>query len=301
MSEGPSPRGYSRIHEFQGCEQAWDYQANGIPELGVQPIRPAVKEDYFVIGSAYHEAMRAKFRGGRSADMLTAAIETVDRACFQYDNINAERGRILDFVTEAVGSYLAHFGEDREFETLHLPKVGPATELDLDCTLPDGQLLTVKIDLLAKVNDIPSVIEWKTTGADFGTFFQQFDLDAKSTGYVYAVRQNFPDLDLRTVVVPAIKKPRKNAKEIKFEFGQKITQRNDGELERWAIDTGYLLSQMDLVTQRRRLPVRNTKSCVNAFGKVCPFKPICKYGWNKEAYRDYYKIVNGLEEVIESD
>lgn len=303
MSDGPSPRGYSRIHEFQECEQRWDYQVNGIPELEVLPLRPAVKEDYFIIGAAYHEAMRAKFRGGRTGDMLTAAIETVDRACYTYENVNSERGRILDFVTEAVGAYIAHFGEDPEFEVVSLPKVGPATELELEASLPDLQMLTVKIDLLAKVDGFPSVVEWKTTGADLGTFYQQFDMDAKSTGYVYAVRQHFPDLDVRKIVVPVIKKPRKNAKELKFEFGQKITERNDAELERWAIDTSYLLTQMDVVTKRQRLPVRNTKSCVNAYGKVCPFKPICKYGWNKEAYRDHYKMVdplaNGEEEVVD--
>jgi len=299
MSDGPSPRGYSRIHEFQECEQKWDYQVNGIPELGVQAIRPAIKEDYFIIGSAYHEAMRAKFRGGRLQDMLTAAIETVDRACAQYENVNAERGRILDFVTEAVGYYVSQFGEEPEFDVVMIPGVGPATELELEVALPDLQMLTVKIDLVARVNDTPAVIEWKTTGSEFGSFFQQFDMDAKSTGYVYAMRQRFPNLDIRSVVVPTLKKPRKNSKEMKFEFQQKITQRTDSELERWAIDTSYLLSQMDVVTKRQRLPVRNTKSCVNAYGKVCPFKPICKYGWQAEAYRTHYKIVDPLAEEVE--
>jgi hypothetical protein len=303
MSDGPSPRGYSRIHEFQECEQKWDYQVNGIPELAVPAIRPAVKEDYFVIGSAYHEAMRAKFRGGKTGDMLTAAIETIDRACSSYENVNLERGRILDFTTEAVGYYLSIFGEEPEFEVIQIPGVGPATELELEASLPDLQMLTVKIDLAARVNGDPAIIEWKTTGSEFGSFFQQFDMDAKSTGYVYAMRQRFPNLDIRSVVIPTLKKPRKNAKELKFEFQQKITQRSDAELDRWAIDTSYLLSQMDLVTQRRRLPVRNTKSCVNAYGKVCPFKPICKYGWQAEAYRNHYKLIDPMtqEEVTDDN
>lgn len=293
MPDGPSPRGWSRIEQFQACEQYWSYQVLGIPELGIPTVQPKVKADYFTIGSAFHEGMKARFRGGTLNDMMVAALDIIERDCAAYENLAEAHDWLVEYIATLLAQYCQRRGAKREFEPLMLSVGGaepvPAVEIEFPMTLPQGTEMTVRIDLVTTYGGHPVVPEHKTTSRDFVVFFQEFVLDAKCTGYLYALRKSGDPqvVEANKILINAVKKPRKNAKVLEFDFDVNLTERSEAEFERWAFESEYLMRQMDDVRERRRPPIRRTKNCVDSFGKVCPYHGLCKYGPRVEMLARY--------------
>lgn len=280
MPDAPSKRGWSRIAQFQDCEQFWAYQTLGVPELGVATVQPKIRPDYFTFGSAFHEAMKARFRGGDLNDMLSAGLEKIDYDCNNFDNLIPLRTDLMESLAELIGQYVAKRGPKREFVPVEVNgKLG--VEIELEAALPGGTPMTFRIDLVTMYAGHVVVPEHKTTSRDLPLFFQQWYLDQKSTGYIWALRQHgFPEAN--KLLVNAVKKPRKNAKERKYEFEVQMFERSEDELRRWAYETEDLLRRMDQVAQGSRRPIRRTANCIDMFGGICPFHLLCRYGAKAE-------------------
>jgi len=294
---GPSPRGYSRVWEFQRCEQLWDYETNGVPELGVGPLAAPTCHDYIAIGTCFHEAMRARNRGGSFEDSVVAASEALDFLCATYNNLAPDAAKLRDFLCELISQYALKFGDNRELDPYILPDGTKLVEQQFDIILPDQQLLTARVDLVCFWQGVPTVVDYKTTADDLAYYFQQFDMDSKCTAYVYGAKQRF-GFEHVNVAIIAARKPRKNPKTkewpepLKFDFDVHITQRSPRELERWADKTMSLLKQMNEVTQRRRLPIQDDQQCLDKYRKICVYKPLCKYGLRQEVVSQFKTGVN---------
>lgn len=294
MPDAPSRRGWSKISMFQDCEQFWSYGEIGVPELGIATIRPVTKPDYFTTGAAFHEAMKARFRGGNMHDMLAAALDVIDRDCSNYTNLATERERLMADLSEMVVQYVAKRGAKREFEPIEI-EGKPAVEIELADTLPSGREITFRLDLVTTYGGFIVVPEHKTTSRDFTLFFLQFALDQKSTGYVWAVNRRIPGTN--KLLVNAVKKPRKNSKDRTYDFEVQMFERSAEELSRWEFETDTLLHRMDEVAAGHVRPIRRTANCIDQFGGICPFHGLCRYGPKADLLSKFRTTAPEEEEV----
>jgi hypothetical protein len=292
MSDGPSPRGYSRIQQFLDCQQRWAFATLGVPELHIPRLAPTTRPDYFTFGSAFHAAMAARYRGGNESDMLTAAIELIEKDCYNFVNLGLSRTYMTEEITELIGAYVSQYGSERDLIPIQVDGKD-AVEIEVDCRLPHGSLITTRIDLITMYDGVPAVPEHKTTSKDFSRFFVEFDMEAKCTGYIYACRVKL-GLDVRNVLINAVRKPNKKAKERVYQLGRHMTQRSDRELERWAASAEQALDLMDAVAVGLATPVQNTAQCINKFtGEKCDYLPLCKYGISTDTLRNYKEPSDG--------
>ena len=141
-----------------------------------------------------------------------------------------------------------------------------------------------RIDLIATAQGKPRIIDHKTTSIDGEQFVQSFQLSSQTLGYVYAARTLFPDLDITSFCLDAIRLKRPGK-------GQGITDKgvrggdpplaffrayfdySPDRIDRWRVDTLDHISNFIHALTSASWPM-NDRHCFDKFGR-CPYFDVC--------------------------
>jgi hypothetical protein len=171
-----------------------------------------------------------------------------------------------------------------------LPNGKPAVELSFSFNSglmaeSTGEPITLcgHLDRVAMLNDIPYIVDIKTTGSALGaSFFAGFSPDNQFSMYSTAARIAFA-LPVRGIIVDGAQIGATFSR-----FERSIIVRDDATITEWMDGLSIWLRQLEEAALAASWPM-NDKSC-NVYGG-CPFRPVCsrppgaRDTWLKADYR----------------
>ena len=134
----------------------------------------------------------------------------------------------------------------------------------------------VRIDGLVENSDGVWVKETKTSGVAPGSFFKQFDYDRQTTGYVWACREKYPEIEIKGVVIDALFKPSQRSPEPKYE--REYIEVSWTKVKEWKKETLQIAREI-----KRCLKSKvwyGTDLCLLHYGE-CEFWEYCSNGQDK--------------------
>jgi PD-(D/E)XK nuclease superfamily len=264
----------SSLGPFKLCPRRYYYEII----WGWRSFRESV---HLVFGGWIHEGRaryeQERFRGTSHDDAMDLVLDWALRVTWnkelkrpwQSDDPGKNR---LGLVRTLVW-YLDTFGRDDPFETLLLGDGSPAVELGFQFAsgyeTKAGEVWEFfgTLDRLAKLNDLPYILDTKTTGHEVGPrFFSGFSPDNQFSLYMLGARIAF-DVPVKALIVDGIQI---GATFSRMQRGP--VARDDAQLDEWLRDSGTWLGQMETCASEGYWP-QNDKSC-GAFGG-CPFREVC--------------------------
>jgi hypothetical protein len=128
-------------------------------------------------------------------------------------------------------------------------------------------------DMVAEINGENWLIDHKTSSILSADFFEGFNLAMQPVGYLNAIRQAYPDLNLAGFMVNTLvcRKPTKTGKG--FEPHRSYHRYPEWLFEEWKSDTIHLIEEFLDNLFRNSFP-KKTSWCVGKYGK-CAYLDVC--------------------------
>lgn len=262
------------LGEFKTCPRRYYYSI--LRGLGVRGGNVHLQ-----FGIWMHSA-REKYEGLRAqGEAHDAALDSVlDWALRETWNealgrpwISGHELKTRQSLIQTIVWYLDAFGRDDTFETHILTNGRPAVELsfrfDSGLRTRDGEpiLLCGHIDRIARLNDVPYILDIKTaSAAPDQKWASQFTPGNQFSIYTLAGRTAF-GVEVRDLIVDGAQIG------VGFSrFGRHLIPRTDASLEEFLDSSATHIAHMEEAAAAQAWPM-NEMACSNYGG--CPFRPLC--------------------------
>lgn len=230
----------------------------------IHGLQPRVGSTALRFGGVWHKIMEGfygviKDEGwGAKAKAISNALLLGKEEWDKYSNAQEfyEDYRTFETLTELFFQYLAHFIGDEQFLTVidtevkfELPmELSAAEQLWLFGDNAPKIIFTGKIDKQIKLNDIPFINEFKSTGQDVYIQAQRLDRLPQTIGYSYASSKVF-DYEPQGVLVSLAKATARKGKsgeygKISMDFDRTPQVYSDGIIEEWRMSYLITISQI---------------------------------------------------------
>ena len=224
-------------------------------------------------GIAVHTALEMVFKGSE----FWTAIESAVTYFAPFDN-GADLKRSVGTLRHILTHYFAYYTPETFTPITGMVEIGFAVELS------PSVMYTGRLDAFGTLNGYRG--KWLM---DHKTAWRVDDYQLKPhnqfTGYIYAGKQYFEDMDglVANLVLVAkdacTMKKRGEEEYLKGKapedcFFRTTTQRTPAELEAWRVETLYLVEQIKRSLDDNRWPQNTTYGC-KAFNHQCEFYPVC--------------------------
>lgn len=244
-------------------------------------------------GSAIHAALDLHYRGETDLEVLEGAI-------VKHLPPVVGEWRTPALLIETLHRYLEHWrGKDfipyttPEQTFVELPFSVPLGEIEVlnefyhnEVKYVKGQIIPIiytgRFDLIERNGKEFWVVDHKTASMTGDSYWTHFELAQQTIGYVWAVRQCLPQLNVVGAKLNAIvtrrpvENPKPNSKAKTFEFDRRTFRYSPEHVDEWHRDVLHQCGTIIHHLQTGYWPKR-TMCCVKAraYG-TCQFAPICK-------------------------
>lgn len=242
-----------QVSLFLTCHRK--YQLKSLQKWTPIDTKPAL-----LIGRAVHAALATLAATNDEAKVMQAALAELGEP-FHNEEIVDQVFLLID-------------GYQRQYERDWLSPI--TSETTIVASLTKQLKYEARIDGLVENSEGVWVKEIKTSGAAPGSFFKQFEYDRQTTGYVWACREAYPEMEIKGVVIDAIFKPSHKTPEPKYE--REYIEIPLSKIQEWKKNTLEIAKEI-----KRCLKSKvwyGTDLCLLHYGQ-CEFWEYCSNGQDK--------------------
>lgn len=291
----------SSLEYFNACARAAEYQLiEGRGFDGNEATR---------YGSAIHRFLEVTYDPARSD---VSPMETMIAMFKSFPPASPDNWRTLDHAITAMEQYKRRYDQepdrlvvvhDSKNEPLvEVPFREPFTTIEVDSILPwpKSKLVaecedddsaefycskvhvywTGKIDLPCIYDQVPSILDHKTSSILSSLLYKEFELSSQTRGYIWAARRNerilsanplFKNVSQFVLDLIVGRKPTRTG--VAHEFERHKYNYTDDQIDEWFFDTTHIIADFLSHLVRGHFPMQ-TKWCVNKYG-LCPYHDVC--------------------------
>ena len=241
-----------QISLFLTCHRK--YKLKSILKWEALDIKPAL-----IIGKAVHAALA----------MLASTNDEVKVMQAAFNELGVEPDpRITEQVFLLVDGYKEKYKKDW---------LSPITsETTILANLTRQITYEARIDGLVENSEGVWVKEIKTSGTAPGSFFKQFEYNRQTTGYVWACREKYSEMEIKGIIIDAIFKPSQKSPEPKYE--REYIEVSPEKVKEWKQNTLWIAREIKKCLKSKTW--YGTDLCLLHYGQ-CEFWEYCSGGQNK--------------------
>jgi len=325
---GRSVAGYNWDAPWNDCRRKWAAE-------NIWQVQALGRGRPLAVGSAIHAGLESWYfpATDNQATRQIVAIQTA-RAYWlseeaQFPNLAEYEDEDLMMIESLLSGYFERYPSE-VWKVLGKPEAefsiclscSHATEYHEVNTLPDGleahrnrfckvcddvggdctglSPYTGKIDLLVEWEGKELVVEHKSSGMDATTFFKTYHLSDQVTGYVWAAKQIYPNV--QGALINGLGKGRiAKTKGIAHHWFQRETfLRTPRDLDRWLRMRRQIRAEREMVIRTWEAAGKpgpdldsifymETESCYN-WGRACQYLEACLYHWDPTIMKNFYTV-----------
>lgn len=292
-----NPLGFNAGQDFQTCQQHFQFTYRFLhpdAEPWDRGLQPTLKGPALAMGTAYHFACETFDLTGSADKGFAALREAWDKEVESCDNLREDEEMNIAKLEKMFTGFLV------AFNTEYLEQVASEQAFDLPLDDPRGGSSIMyggAIDRIVRAyRGIVCVLERKTTGADQGSYFGQYQLHRGLTGYVWAARQLYPEANVQGIILEACGKPRKKPRCVVVPgaeadcltepwYRRELYIRTQSQIDVWAAEECAIQRGIARCDSGEEPWIRNTHHCTSWMGFrtiPCDYRAVCTSGGNTD-------------------
>lgn len=211
------------------------------------------QNENMLIGKAVHAALASWCVNGNDTEAYKQAFLVL-----------GNRDELTETVFAVLSGYFEKYKDD------NLVVAVPETEFSVPINGLEGVEYGVKIDAIATFEGKFWIKESKTTGKAPSNFWQMYNFNRQTLGYVWAARQFF-DMPIAGYVIDTCFKPTYKVPEPRYE--RRYFEPSEKEIELWLNETKAIIGYI-LRTEKEWSWPRSGQCWIGS--SVCEFRPHCE-------------------------